>query len=1304
MEGQGSLSPKAKAGKGKGKKAGASTPKAALDLHLLEAAVKIEEAKKPVSPKEGEESKAPASKAASKKAKKAAAKAAAGSVGKDEKLEATEFAKDSETAEEPTEDSLEDSSPTALEKAEKEESKKAPESQGRQASDVMSKLVLGAVAGDKQLGVDSGASQPDAVGPPSSGALSALEGMVKTGLGKQKVEKPVVEPEPSGQIGELSPAEEAKDLSLSAEAEEKKEKTPGKAPESSPKVETEPLPVHQGKDSPQSPGSGVTPASERPVEHIAESKGPFIPEETKSSSAAPPSPPIMAEKPEVAALRSQEKSEPAAKSDIERLEAASGLKEPTLPKPVATILSGKVLKAAEEQSSPAKASSPPLLAESVPVEVKKGVSEPLAAILSSLPKAQDKPAVSPDIEPLPKPVATILSGKVLKAAEKQSEEQSSPAKASSPPLLAESVPVEVKKGVSEPLAAILSSLPKAQDKPAVSPAIEPLPKPVATILSEKVLKAAEEQSSSAKASSPPLLAESVPVEVKKGVSEPLAAILSSLPKAQDKPPVSPAKEPLPKPVDSPSEAAPAVPKRPFPSANLKVFLTGGTGSIGRAVLEGLLGSGHYVTCTVKDEAAEHKLESVSADKAHLVPVRLALSATGGAQLTALATGFDAIIHTAQSFAEDGHQIEETALKALIAAGRATAAQGQACHFIASSSLWVLGETGESAVDEAGSTAAPFQFAAWRVPMERLVLEADQPATDFTTALIRPAWVYGSSFVDHYINVSVSKRQVTVPTANKSFGTVHNEDLASLFRLVLKRRATGVFNGCEERAVSVEELTEKMRELGVKEVNRVENPMQHVQELGFFIVGMTVQQRVLPKRALELGWKPKHAFLQAFQQLYGHLTVVEAPSHSPEHVEAKSSANRAVEPSSPGFRHEEQPKRALDTKDEEPKVPTIPLSEKQDLKRTLEDPLAAKPPKEPAKALPKEESKVETVLFSAVAAVLPTASHTKETPLSAPSEEVLHTSAEKEEASTVHMGKRQEEPAKPESQSTLVHPHEPPTLAPASVTTLLLSSIQTSTLGSEEKSFGSSEVKEQDSVEVSKSVEVTEPVEQVVGSKQQKEPDVTHIAVVQEEPAKPESQSTLVHSHEPPTLASASVTTLLLSSIQTSTLVSEEKSLSLPKGEEQDSVEVSELVEVTEPVEQVVSSGQPEEPLPAEAFPVVSQPHTDPLFASSVSGSDLTTEKNSSWLTSVPPAAQVSAHPPAQTQPPQAAPKEETKEKPTSQSQPKPSTLSAEKEPVAEPQKADIVASRSNERPNPVAKRPQAPDHTSNKSCANCSLQ
>lgn len=1091
-EGKG-LSPKAKAGKGKGKKAGASTPKTTAIPSTLEALAKAEVANKLASPREGEESKAPASKAANKKAKKAAAKAAAEKAGKGEKQEATEMALDSEelqTAEEPAEDSLEGGSPEDLTKAEKVEPEEVSNSQvtqGKQTSDVISKPVPTDTNEEKPAaGVSFESAQSDSVDPPISGALPVLEGMVKADLGKQKAEKPGEEPDmasvSSAHVGEVSSTEEvkSKEPSLSAESGLKKSE---KASEPSPKVETEPLSVH--KENPKLTLPEVT--SSRPVEPIAESKSSFpVPEETKGSSASPQSPTKMAEKTEVAALRSQELSEPVDKSTLERPETSSDVKEPDLPKPI----------------------------------------------------------------------VEVLSGKVLKAAEKQTEEQPVPAMPSSLPLPAESAPIEVRKGVSEPMAAILSSLPKAEQKPQVA---------------ESPLKSIES----------PISSETFPA---------------------------------------------SVPKRAIPSTHLKVFLTGGTGSIGRAVLEILLTSGHSVTCTVKDEAAEHKLESVSTDKTHLIPVRLALSANGGEQLTALATGFDAIIHTAQSLTEEGHQIEETALRALIAAGRATAAQGQACHFIATSSLWVLGETGESAVDEAGSTANPFQFAAWRVPMEKLVLEAEQLALGFTTALIRPSWVYGSSFVDHYINVSVSKRQVIVPKANKSFGIVNNEDLAGLYRLVMERRATGVFNGCEERAVSVEELTEKMRELGLKEVNRVENPMQFIQELGFFIVGMTVHQRVLPRRALELGWKPKHAFLQVFQQLYGHLAVAETPPHSLEQVKAKSSAESALEPSIPDFRHEEQPKATPDTKDEEPKVPTIPPSEKQALKPASEDPLApnskaSESSKEPARELPKEESKVETVLTRAVAAVIPTATHTTETPSEDTVSRALHTGAEKEAAPTVHLKPRQEEP------------------------------------------------------------------------------EVTPTVVAQEE-AKPELQSTLVHQHEPPALAhekqlSSSPGPASLPPMQMKTSI-EEKPLEVNE-------EVS--VEVVEPnaVEKGVGSGPREEPGPAEPVSVVSQRQTDPLFASSISGSDLTTEKTSSWIVSAHPAAQTSTHLPAQTEPPQAVPKEETKEKPTPQSQPKASSLSAEREP-AETQKADIMASRSNARPNVDIKRTPAPDHTSNKSCANCSLQ
>ena len=301
---------------------------------------------------------------------------------------------------------------------------------------------------------------------------------------------------------------------------------------------------------------------------------------------------------------------------------------------------------------------------------------------------------------------------------------------------------------------------------------------------------------------------------------------------------------------------------------MKVFLTGGTGSIGRAVLESLLAHGHHVTCTVKDEAAQTNLQTSFASNPSFSVVNFALSVSGGAALTTLATGYDAIIHTAQSFTEEGQQIEEATLRAFVAAGRATAEQGRPCHFTATSTLWVLGETGDTEVDEMGSTDTPYRFASWRVPMERLVLEAGDQAIGFTTAVVRPSWVYGTSYVDRYIRVAKEREQIVIPNTNKHYETIHKDDLAELYRLVMEQRATGPFNGCELRSVSLEDLVTKMQEIGgIREIIRVENAMAYVKDLGFFIVGLTVNQRVTPRRSLEIGWKPKHAFLESFTHLF-----------------------------------------------------------------------------------------------------------------------------------------------------------------------------------------------------------------------------------------------------------------------------------------------------------------------------------------------------------------------------------------------------------------------------------------------------
>ena len=222
---------------------------------------------------------------------------------------------------------------------------------------------------------------------------------------------------------------------------------------------------------------------------------------------------------------------------------------------------------------------------------------------------------------------------------------------------------------------------------------------------------------------------------------------------------------------------------------MRVFLTGGSGSIGLAVLENLLAHDHHVTCTVKDEAAHTSLQTKFAGNPGFSTVNFALSVSGG-------------------------------------------------------------------------------HAAWRVPMEHLVLEAADPSIGFTTAVVRPSWVYGTSYVDRYIHIAQEREQIIIPNSNKHYETIHKDDLAELYRLVMEQKATGPFNGCEINSVALEDLVAKMQELGgIREIVRVENPLAYVKDLGFFIVGLTVNQRVTPRRSLELGWTPKHAFLQSFAHLF-----------------------------------------------------------------------------------------------------------------------------------------------------------------------------------------------------------------------------------------------------------------------------------------------------------------------------------------------------------------------------------------------------------------------------------------------------
>jgi nucleoside-diphosphate-sugar epimerase len=307
---------------------------------------------------------------------------------------------------------------------------------------------------------------------------------------------------------------------------------------------------------------------------------------------------------------------------------------------------------------------------------------------------------------------------------------------------------------------------------------------------------------------------------------------------------------------------------------MKVFLTGGTGNIGKAVLTNLLAHGHQVTCTVKDAVARSALQTAFPSHPNLTLVDFYLTLSSGPALTQIATGFDCIIHTVHSFADDFHAMEETTLRAFIEAGKTTAAAGRPCHLIATTSTASIGYTGEQEVDETGSTEHPSHLGIWRVPMERLVLDSAEGT--FTTAIVRPAWVYGGSHVDQYVRVAKERREVIAPNAHGHFGVVHRDDLAELYRLIMEKRGSGVFHGCESYAVSPDEVLAKVLEVsGAAEITRTEEPMKYVPIYGYFLIGLEGNEKPKPRRSMELGWQPQYALLDAFNRLYlthGHLRM------------------------------------------------------------------------------------------------------------------------------------------------------------------------------------------------------------------------------------------------------------------------------------------------------------------------------------------------------------------------------------------------------------------------------------------------
>lgn len=292
---------------------------------------------------------------------------------------------------------------------------------------------------------------------------------------------------------------------------------------------------------------------------------------------------------------------------------------------------------------------------------------------------------------------------------------------------------------------------------------------------------------------------------------------------------------------------------------LKLFITGGSGFIGSNIIKSYVSNGWEATTFIRDANSATFLKDIKN-----------LTVIGGnleekERLYSSALGHDVIIH-----ASDGDpKLAIDTMNVLVNASTKTA-ETKKSKFIFCSGCMVNGSDGKIR-NENDPCDVPHEFVKWKVPYENYIVGLNGKHNNFSTAVVRPNWVYGlntRNFTNDYLRYCKDKGRVPVSDSMKEtnrMAFIHVEDNSNLFYLVGSKNVSGFFNASNNEHVTVKEFTEAIANyLNVKIVKE--------QIDGSFVsLCASSDQRITTVRANELGWTLKHpSILKELPKIYEDL--------------------------------------------------------------------------------------------------------------------------------------------------------------------------------------------------------------------------------------------------------------------------------------------------------------------------------------------------------------------------------------------------------------------------------------------------
>jgi nucleoside-diphosphate-sugar epimerase len=288
---------------------------------------------------------------------------------------------------------------------------------------------------------------------------------------------------------------------------------------------------------------------------------------------------------------------------------------------------------------------------------------------------------------------------------------------------------------------------------------------------------------------------------------------------------------------------------------MHVFVTGGTGQTGPAVVAELVAAGHTVTGLARSDTGAARLESLGA-----TPHRGSLDDLDSLRRGAEAA--DGVLHMAYGgdYADPDDLIrrDRAAIEAL---GQTLAGSGK--PFVSTSGTLV---TRAGRVSTEQDAPDPASVAAFRIPGERSCLGFADRGVRASVVRLAPT-VHGPG--DHgFIPALIAAARRAGVSAYIGDGTnrwpaIHRADAAHLFRLALEKApANSLLHGAGESAVTIKSIAGQIAR--ILDIPTISLPIEQATEhLGnpflarFFSLDVPVSSR--HTQAL-LGWAPKHPTL------------------------------------------------------------------------------------------------------------------------------------------------------------------------------------------------------------------------------------------------------------------------------------------------------------------------------------------------------------------------------------------------------------------------------------------------------------